>query len=247
MPVTRSTPYKEGFSKTLFECPLCTRLVRAHELVNYLDNLVVRDARLFCKKCSKRFNGMTPHKQTHFLLDRFAKHYGDRQFIYALNDPRTGSRRYIGRASDPQKRFGQHLRIARNWLSKSALSLSESNLSSKRWVAELIRDCLQPQLEILETVSPPMRVCEREMRWISQGIKEGHDLLNIENSIEKSRTFVQKQELDSFLTVPLGQLIKTRYPQKIERLLGGRDTGWRRAILIHGLHELPGRLEATYP
>lgn len=70
-------------------------------------------------------------------------------------------------------------------------------------------------------------------RTCKRSIKEGHDLLNLENSIEKSRNFVQKQEVDSFLTVPLGQLIKTRYPQKIERLLGGRDTEWRRAILIH--------------
>jgi hypothetical protein len=113
MPITRPTPYKEGFSKTLFECPLCTRLVRAHELVNDLDNLGVRDARLFCCKCSKTFNGMTAQEQTDFLLDRFAKHYGGRQFIYALNDPLTASRRYVGRASDPQKRFGQHLRLAR--------------------------------------------------------------------------------------------------------------------------------------
>src|SRR5436190_1366545 len=108
--VSSPTPYREGYSKSLFECPLCTRMVRAHELINDINGVQVRDARLFCEKCGKKFEAMPGLERAEFLRRRFECHYGDKQFIYALNDPHTGARRYIGRTNYPQRRYSLHIR-----------------------------------------------------------------------------------------------------------------------------------------
>jgi len=237
-------------------------LVRAHELVNYINNLEVRDARLFCGKCSRKFNDMRSQQQVEFLRARFESHYGDSQFVYALNDPRTASRRYVGRAADPRRRYSTHLQQARSWKPAkrdyvperperfpNAWRIRDGQWehvpSSKQWVAELLSAGLKPQLEILEKVEPPVTICEREMRWISQSIKEGDELLNAENSFEGIRDFIRNQQIDSFLSVNLDKLIKAKYPQKLESLLGGRDTGWRRAMLIHTLYKPQPKLKAS--
>src|SRR2546423_10298221 len=172
-----------GYSKTLFQCPLCSRMVHAHELINDINGLPVRDARLFCEKCKKKFNTMSLSERAEFLRQRFEEHYGDSQFIYALNDPNTGARRYIGRASNPQHRYNIHLQKARQQKPTTLPPTQWGKVySSKDWIADLIKTGQRPVLEILEAVHPPVRVCEREMRWISQSIKEGYDLFNAENS-----------------------------------------------------------------
>jgi hypothetical protein len=262
--VISPTPYREDYSKSLFECPLCSRLVRAHELVNYINNLEVRDARLFCGKCSRKFNNMGSQEQAEFLRARFETHYGDSQFVYALNDPRTAARRYVGRATDPRRRYTMHLQQARLWKPEKRAYIPdrperfpnawrlmdgqwEHVPSSKQWVAELLSAGLKPQLEILEKVEPAVIICEREMRWISQSINEGHELLNAENSFDGIRDFIRKQRIASFLSVELDKLIKAKYPQKLESLLGGRDTGWRRAVLIHTLNKPRPKLKASSP
>jgi hypothetical protein len=101
-------------------------------------------------------------------------------------------------------------------------------------------------LEVLESVTPSVRVCEREMRWICQSIREGHDLLNAENSSEALRTVIRQEGVDSFLTIDLDKLIRSKLPGKIEYLLRGRDTGWRRAILIHTLYKPRPVLTTAY-
>jgi hypothetical protein len=248
MTVLPPTPYMKGLSKGLFECPLCTRLVRASQLINFINGLQVRDARLFCSDCDKAFEAMPHRARAEFLRRRFEEHYGDQQFIYALNDPFTGARRYVGRATNPKARHQQHIQHARKWSPEQSQEIAATFLAhrpeaaerihaSKKWIVSLLEKGEKPQLEILETVNPPVRVSEREMRWISQSIKEGHDLHNAENSTEGLRTLIRGQRVDSFLTVELDKLIRSKFPAKVEHLLYGRDTGWRRAVLIHTLYK----------
>jgi hypothetical protein len=261
MRVPPPTPYREGLSKNLFECPLCTRLVRASQLINDINGLQVRDARLFCASCDKTFERMPRVARAEFLRRRFEEHYGDKQFIYALNDPQTGARRYVGRARDPRRRYQQHIQQARqlgppqsDWpfdhpaqdASPYWVERWEKILSSKRWIATLLEAGVKPELEVLESVDPPVRVSEREMRWISQSIKEGDDLLNAENSSAALRRLIRRQQVESFLTVDLDKLIRSKFPPKLEHLLGGRDTGWRRAVLIHTLYKPRPILTTSY-
>jgi hypothetical protein len=226
-------------------------MVRAHELINDINGVQVRDARLFCEKCGQKFEAMPPRARAEFLRRRFEEHYGDRQFIYALNDPHSGARRYVGRAADPQRRFNQHIQKAKQWRPERTKEFIASvrvripdyapnwdnQLSSKKWIASLLQAGEKPELEFLETVTPPVRVSEREMRWICQSIKEGHDLLNAENSVEAIWRVIREEKVDSFLTADLDKLVRSKLPAKVEYLLGGRDTGWRRAILIHTLYK----------
>lgn len=260
MRVQPPTPYREGYSKSLFECPLCARMVRAHELVNDINGVQVRDARLFCERCSKKFEAMLLPKRAEFLRRRFEEHYGERQFIYALNDPRTGARRYVGRAADPQRRFTQHIQKAKQWNPERTLDFIaevrarmpgltlrwENQPSSKTWIVSLLEAGERPVLEILESVSPPVRVSEREMRWICQSIREGLDLLNAENSTESLRRVIRQEKVESFLSADLDRLMRSKLPAKVEYLLGGRDTGWRRAVLIHTLYKPNPVLTTSY-
>jgi hypothetical protein len=260
MPVPPSTSYRKGLSKHLFECPLCTRLVRASQLINDINGLQVRDARLFCASCDKTFEAMPNRSRAEFLRRRFEEHYGDQQFIYALNDPFTGARRYVGRATNPKARCQQHIQHARKWSPEQSQELAASVLArrpdaaqsverlhaSKKWIVSLLEKEEKPQLEILEAVNPPVRVSEREMRWISQSIKEGDDLLNAENSTEALCRLIRGQRVDSFLTVDLDKLIRSKFPAKVEHLLYGRDTGWRRAVLIHTLYKPRPVLTTSY-
>lgn len=194
---------------------------------------------------------MSPSVRLDFLRKRFEVYYGDEQFIYALNDPRDGQRRYVGRANNPKRRYGQHIQTARIRRDYLPIVCHHQNiprqkwdnpLSSKTWIAKLLKSGKKPQLEILEGVTPPVRVSEREMRWISQSINEGHELLNAENSSEGVRKLISEQKVESFLTVDLDKLIKSNFPNELESLLGLRDTGWRRATLIHLLYKTRPKL-----
>ncbi len=63
-------------------------------------------------------------------------------FIYALLDPRTGAIRYVGKADDPQKRLGDHLRQCKCGESYRA-----------HWLRQLLRDGLRPLLEVVDEVA----------------------------------------------------------------------------------------------
>src|SRR6266446_7471732 len=136
----RPTAYREDYSKSLFKCPLCPRQVRAHELVYSINQVPVRQARLFCARCIKKFNAMPSAKKAAFLIQRFEEDCGDRQAIYALNDPVTRNRRYVGRTADPKRRYNGHLQKARSYDKESVkehrrlLGVSEIPGSSRGWI-----------------------------------------------------------------------------------------------------------------
>lgn len=86
-------------------------------------------------------------------------------FIYGLVDPRTNRIRYIGKANDPQKRYGAH------W---SPSTWRESH--KDRWCRQLQALGLKPILVILEEV-PVHAWKEAEVWWIARFQLSG-DLVN---------------------------------------------------------------------
>lgn len=106
-------------------------------------------------------------------------------YIYALIDPRTGARRYVGRTAHPRKRLQRHI--------------SER---AKDWIKDLHAVGLAPTMEVLEVVTPERiagayygeasgkeaedapryqaYINEREARWILHGIQSGWELSNSE-------------------------------------------------------------------
>jgi len=95
------------------------------------------------------------------------------QYIYTLVDPRSEKVHYVGRTCNPKKRYTQHLSATR---SKDICTQEKED-----WTRELRVSGLRPRLEIIEVVEPPpMRVLERERRWLFHYIQQCAPLTNIE-------------------------------------------------------------------
>lgn len=90
--------------------------------------------------------------------------------IYALIDPRNGTRRYVGRTENPGRRLTQHLRAGQQ-MAGQALALWE-------WLAELADDGLKPEMIAIATVETLYEARNRERAEIAAGAAAGHDLLN---------------------------------------------------------------------
>jgi len=56
-------------------------------------------------------------------------------FIYALKDPTDNKVRYIGKANDPHKRYGDHLNSGR-----------DKNTHKRNWINNLRQEKLKPIL-----------------------------------------------------------------------------------------------------
>lgn len=86
----------------------------------------------------------------------------DQAFIYVLKDPVTLAVRYVGKASDVQKRLASHLRDARR-----------RNTPVYLW----IRDVGVPIIEVIE--GPTEDWAEAERKTIIRLREQGCDLLNL--------------------------------------------------------------------
>lgn len=82
-------------------------------------------------------------------------------YIYALLDPRTEEVRYVGKTTNPRRRFFEHLR-------------KPANEHLARWLNALNQLGLVPNLEILDEVGDETWA-ERERFWISRFV----NLVNI--------------------------------------------------------------------
>lgn len=87
-------------------------------------------------------------------------------FIYVLNDPRTNQIRYVGKADDPLERWKAHCKP------------DKKNPHKTRWVLELLRLGLLPELEILEEV-PKNQWQEIEREYIRVFRMIGIPLTNV--------------------------------------------------------------------
>jgi len=87
-------------------------------------------------------------------------------FIYALKDPTDNKVRYIGKANDPHKRYGDHLNSGR-----------DKNTHKRNWINKLKKENLRPILEIL--IEVPIEDWKKyEKEYIRKYIKDGCDLVN---------------------------------------------------------------------
>jgi hypothetical protein len=87
-------------------------------------------------------------------------------FIYALVDPFTGQRRYVGKSNNPKQRVSAHIGDRRKNNHKNA------------WIKTLIARGARPQLEILEECLQDGWQ-ERETFWITKLRAEGCNLTNL--------------------------------------------------------------------
>lgn len=76
-------------------------------------------------------------------------------YIYALLDPYTREKRYIGKTNDPERRMKQHLEAP----------LSDQTRRA-RWIRLLQRNSVDPIMKIIETVPIGGDENERERYWI---------------------------------------------------------------------------------
>jgi len=94
-----------------------------------------------------------------------AKQYGHVYVtIYALEDPRTQKRHYVGQSVNPAARFKHHLN-------------ARDNRFKSRWMKELRLAGMLPKLVILEECIDEI-ASEREAYWIAKLYFEGSPLTN---------------------------------------------------------------------
>lgn len=88
-------------------------------------------------------------------------------FIYALIDPITDDIKYIGKTSNPKRRYTQHIS-----------TVGEKNQNKTNWINSLISNGLLPKMIILETCNHH-EWKNKERYWIKKFRDSGCDLLNI--------------------------------------------------------------------
>lgn len=92
-------------------------------------------------------------------------------FIYALVDPRTNERRYIGKADSPENRLKRHMRELRGSTHKI------------NWLKQLKKMNITPNIEILEECDKSVWA-EREIYWVAYGKRCNWPLTNGSNGGE---------------------------------------------------------------
>ncbi len=94
-----------------------------------------------------------------------------RHYIYALIDPRTSARKYVGRTCDLARRQSQHCNP--EYRERDQAGYLRPN-RKVMWIMELRAAGLRPEMYVLETVDPVVgdtsdtldsRVNEREVYW----------------------------------------------------------------------------------
>lgn len=88
--------------------------------------------------------------------------------IYGLRDPRTLELRYIGKATDPERRFRQHLEQGQ---------LNRYRTQKNSWLKNLLAAGHQPLLETIAVVEPH-QANETEIHWIAWYRASGARLTN---------------------------------------------------------------------
>ena len=87
--------------------------------------------------------------------------------IYALRDPRDDTMRYIGKARDVARRYGEHCRLSNNLCTRRHVC---------NWLRGLLNAGFLPQLQVLEQAQD---WTEAEPRWIAAMRAAGQPLTNL--------------------------------------------------------------------
>ncbi len=104
--------------------------------------------------------------------------------VYALIDPRDKTIRYVGISKDAYVRLAQHLNEVEN--------------HKRAWLFDLKQQGLQPDIEILETVTSDQDVfslaLEREEYWIQSFLEAGARLTNVVGNPLARHAEIQENE-----------------------------------------------------
>lgn len=84
--------------------------------------------------------------------------------VYALVDPRTNQVGYIGVTVMPKERLSGHIH-------------NLDHTKKSRWIANILRMCFEPEMYILEWISPT-KAGEAEKSWLEIARKQGWRLTN---------------------------------------------------------------------
>jgi len=91
-------------------------------------------------------------------------------YIYILIDPITNSVRYVGKSVNPLTRYSQHCN-------------AYDNSEKYKWILDLKNNGYKPEMKIIDKV-PNEIAHERESFYITEYLKNGHDLFNISSVSE---------------------------------------------------------------
>lgn len=89
-------------------------------------------------------------------------------YIYALVDPETKERRYVGKTYNVAKRVHLHLTAARKG----------NKTPNALWLKSLLDRNLRPEVEILED-APFLKWQERERYWLAKARQENWNVTNV--------------------------------------------------------------------
>lgn len=98
-------------------------------------------------------------------------------YIYALSDPTTSEVRYVGKTINLRKRYLKHLNPSSKCKHCSA------------WIQGLLKEGLEPNQQVLETLSPDACWEPVEQKWIAYYKAAGCDLTNITAGGEGGATY----------------------------------------------------------
>lgn len=87
------------------------------------------------------------------------------QSVYKLTDPRTNEVRYVGVTHNIEQRYQYHIK-------------DQAENEKTKWIQELKRESLLPEIEILETNLMPVQAIERERWWMQYYLEQGSRLTN---------------------------------------------------------------------
>jgi len=87
-------------------------------------------------------------------------------YIYGLREPDTMMIRYIGKTTDPHRRWLNHL-------------CEKSKTHRRNWILSLKRRGLEPEIVVIEEVTGAWPWQESERFWIAFALKNGWPLVNM--------------------------------------------------------------------
>ena len=88
------------------------------------------------------------------------------RFIYGLREPDTGLIRYIGKTTNPHRRWLNHL-------------CEKSHCHRTYWIRSMLRRGLKPEMVIIETVDGAWPWQESERHWIAFARRNDWPLVNM--------------------------------------------------------------------
>lgn len=111
----------------------------------------------------------------------------DTTFIYILEDPNTGSPRYVGKSDSPRKRLERHVKEA---------ELTDKKDHKNNWIRSLLKDNLRPVLLVVDEV-PKEEWTFWERHYYDLYKSYGFDLTNVKEAIGTGTTRLTQEHKDN--------------------------------------------------